>query len=200
MPEDLKMITAAVSAAIAIISLIISLRTHFRSITAERLQLFLEFRARFISDQLERDIAEVAQLLLKSKDHTLATSPYSPAVGRVLNHLEWVGYFDKKGFVDQEHIWSTFGSEVLDLYPGLFCYICNQRKERKLPDLWCHVDLLYERLWCYAKEHDLLGDHELPSTLKMRSFLPDHKRPPADIKHHLERLVKKKPGDPPNES
>jgi len=195
-PGDLVAVGAAV---IAALSLFISLLTYIRTIKIQRLQLFLEFRARFISDQLSRDMADTAQLLLDS-ELRLAPEPYQPAVARVLNHLEWVGYFLKKRFVDKEHVWSTFGSDVLSLYPGLFCYMNRQRTERRFPDLWCHVDLLYKRIWRYANWRCLLENRELRSTRKMRDFLPRKQRNRDDIRHYLELLVENRPGDSSSQS
>ena len=148
------------------------------------MSLFLDFRARFINDQTAADIAEITQLMLNNQ-LKLDPDTYSPATGRVLNHLEWVGYFDKRRLVSQEHIWSTFGSTVINLYPGLFEYMCKRREERNLPDLWRNVDLLYKRLWRYASRNHKLGDHDSPSTLKMRKFLPKHQRKAGDIEFHL---------------
>jgi hypothetical protein len=84
------MIISGVAALIAAVSLCISLLALRRTIMAHRLSLFLEFRSRFISDQVVLDIAEVARLLLDNQLN-LDAETYSPAVGRVLNHLEWIG-------------------------------------------------------------------------------------------------------------
>ena len=184
-------ITSGAAAIIAATSLYIAVLALRRSVLVQRLSLFLEFRSRFISDSMIADMAEVAQLLLDNNQN-LARDIYSPSLERFLNHLEWIGCFVKKKLISREHIWSTFGSEVLNFCPVLFDYIGNVRIDRKAPDLWFHVDLLYKRLWRYAKWRRLLGNRELRSSRRMKSYLPKNRIDKCDIKRYLKIQTKNK--------
>ena len=83
---DPKWAVSGAAALISLISLYISLRAFRLNSRGQRLSLFLDFRARFINDQISEDITEVAQLML-NEELRLDPNTHSQAASRVLNHL-----------------------------------------------------------------------------------------------------------------
>ena len=142
--ETLRMVTAfiaGVSATMAVVGSLISWRNYKRARDIDGTRLFWDLRKDAISEQHREYMAETARLLLqydlKSKD-----IPSTPEISRLLNHLDWVGYFVKKHVISMEEASSTFGNDILHLYPALFDYICKQRQDRGYRSLWDKVDYL----------------------------------------------------------
>jgi len=101
------------------------------------LQNHLTFTARFDSPAMQRDRKSLAE-------HFLSSRPEIPE--RVLDFFEDLGLFLRRGYLDEELAWDTFGFYAVRWWAVCRGYILEERRRRSDSTLFTDFEDLAKRL------------------------------------------------------
>ena len=99
---------------------------------------------------------------LEERNQNLSTRDleFSPDINLLLNDYQWIGRLVKDDALQEEYAYSTYGRNLLLLYPKLKRYIKKEQKDRKYPTLWESVDDLYKK-FKQLDDKDKLDENKL---------------------------------------
>lgn len=130
------------------------------------LQLFLQLIAQYESTFMHRKRASLA--------HTLLSDPKTLKLDdTVLMFFETLGHLNRRGFIDLDLVWNSFGVDVCYYWPALRHYVTHIRKGQDDITIFWEFEKMKKRLsihkpWKGPSPNSLATD---PTSDKVEEFL-----------------------------
>jgi hypothetical protein len=122
----------------------------------------LTFMDRFDGSELRKQRSVLASYFIKNVQHDLVKE-------HVLEFFEDLGLFLRRGYLDEELVWSTFGYYAVRWWKAAYDYIDRERTDKKDPEIFADFQELTKRF----QARDLKKGLSDPTTDDVNAFLND---------------------------